>query len=371
MWYGGFREDVITAEGVRLRRIRTVRLGLVREMGKRDAERKLSEQLAGINQGTHRPEVVIEFERFVLERWEPNILPTLRFSTARNYRHLVRRHLLPFFGRMNLAEISPADVQQFLAEKSKHYAPKTVLELRNLPSKIFGTAERWGYRQGNPARGAQVPALEDTRERIALTPEQARRLLAELPEPFRTLVLLGMLSSLRRGELLGLRWGRVDFVEGSITVAESNYEGHAGPPKRRASRRKAFVDHIVLDALQGIRPAQVNPDALVFSTERGTALNPSNVLHRVIHPACDRASVPRIGFHALRYTFATWAEPTGESIKALQTQMGHTDSRLTLSVYTQPMPEAQRRLAAKVARVLLPNAAEFEDEAEGSEGLIQ
>lgn len=373
MWYGGYREDVITAEGVRLRRIRTVRLGEVSRMGKREAERELSSRLAAINQGTHKPEVVIDFERFVLERWEPNILPMLRFSTARNYRHLARRHLVPFFGRMKLAEILPADVQQFLAEKAKHYAPKTVLELRNLLSKIFGTAERWGYRQSNPARGAQVPALEDTRERIALAPEQVRKLLGELAEPFRTMVHLAVLSGLRRGELLGLRWGRVDFVEGSVTVAESNYEGHAGPPKTRASRRKVFVDSVVLNALRGIWPAEANADALVFPSERGTPLNPNNVLHRVLHPACRRAEIPEVGFHTFRYTFATWANANGESIKAIQAQMGHTDSRLTLSVYTQPMPEAQRQLASRVADklsgVLLPDAAKLPMEAEWPEGL--
>ena len=96
----------------------------------------------------------MSFQRFVVERWEPSILPTLRFSTARNYRHLVRRHLLPFLGVIRLPEIGPADVQMLVAEKSKRYAPKTVLSLRNLLSKIFGTAKLWGYLQTNPAQGA-------------------------------------------------------------------------------------------------------------------------------------------------------------------------------------------------------------------------
>lgn len=61
----------------------------------------------------------------------------------------------------------------------------------------------------------------------------------------------------------------------------------------------------------------------------------------------------------------------GENIKALQTQMGHTDSRVTLSVYIQPMPEAQRQLADKIERVLLPNAAKFDVGPEGSGGPIQ
>ena len=152
----------------------------------------------------------------------------------------------------------------------------------------------------------------------------------------------------------------MDFAEGSILVTESNYQGHASEPKTRASRRKGFVDRVVFEALARIRPVVVNPDDLVFHSERGTPLNPENVRNRVLHPACDRARIPRVGWHTFRYTYATWADPSGESIKALQVQLGHTDSRLTLSVYTQPMPEAQRQLAKKISGVLLAIAAELE-----------
>jgi integrase len=332
----------------------------VNDLGKREAQQKLSERLAEINQGKHKPEVMISFERFVLERFEPNIYPTVRFSTQRNYRWLIRRYLLPFFGSMRLPEIGPADVQMFLSQVSKRIAPRTVLSLRHRLQKIFAVARRWGYIVSNPVEGAQVPEVSDTRERLALTPQQARSLLAELPEPSRTMVLLALLSGLRRGELFGLRWKCVDFGEGSVLVVESNYQGHSSQPKTRASRRKVFVGAVVLEALGRIRPAMVNGDDLVFHSERGTPLNPENLRNRVLAPACSRAGIPRVGWHTFRYTYATWANPTGESIKALQAQLGHTDSRLTLSVYTQPMPEAQRQLARKISGVLLPIAAESE-----------
>jgi len=246
-----------------------------------------------------------------------------------------------------------------LAEKSKRIAPRTVLSLRNRLLKIFGTAERWGYLQSNPAKGAQVPALVDTRERLTLTPQQVRALLSELVEPYRTMVLLAVLSGLRRGELLGLRWKSVDFVDGSIPVVESNYHGRSSQPKTRASRRKVFVDAVVLDALARLRPTNTQPDDLVFHSERGTVLNPDNIRNRILVPACRRAGIPLVSWHNFRYTYSTWADPTGESIKALQAQLGHTDSRLTLGVYTQPMPASQRAISSKVARVLLPFAPKF------------
>lgn len=370
VWVCRFREDALAEDGSRIRRQRSVILGLVRELSKREALRRRAECLAAINQGKHKPELMATFERFVLDRWEPNIVPMLRYSTARNYRHLVRRHLIPFFGSIRLPDIGSADVQMFLAEKSKRYSPKTLLSLRNLLSKIFGTAQKWGYLQTNPAQGTQVPAQIAIRERLTLTPEQVRALLAKLTEPCRTMVLLAVLSGLRRGEIFGLRWKSVDWIEGSIVVVEADYEGHSAAPKTRASCRKVFVDSTVIESLKNLRPERFQPNDLVFATDRGTSFNPNNVLNRALHPACKEAGIPRVSWHNFRYTFSTWANPTGESIKALQSQLGHTDSRLTLSVCTQPMPEAQKLLAGKVARVLLPVAPKLENEVQTAGGLL-
>jgi len=249
VWVGSYREDVILDDGQRDRRQRSVILGLVREIGLRQAQQRLSERLAAINQGKQKPQRLITFQRFVLERWEPNMYPTLRRSTQRNYSWYIRRHLLPFFGALHLPEIGAADVQVFIAQKSRQIAPKTVVCLRNLLSKVFNTAQRWEYVNSNPAQGAQVPALVDTRERRTLTAEQVQALRAELQEPFRTMVLLAVLSGLRRGELFGLRWKYVNFEERSITVAECSWQGYSAPPKTRASRRKVFLDAAVLDNL--------------------------------------------------------------------------------------------------------------------------
>jgi len=360
VWVGRYREDAIAENGTHMRRQRSVVLGSVRELGMRDARRLLSAKLAAINQGTQKPELMMTFERFVVERWEPNILPMLRYSTARNYGYMIRRHLTPFFGTLRLPEIGPAAVQKFLAEKSKQFAPWTVHQLRSILSKIFSTAQRWEYLERNPTRHVQVPSLVNIREKTTLTPEQVRALLGELEEPYRTMVLLAVLSGLRRGEIFGLRWKYVDFEECSVIVAECSYEGHASAPKTRASRRKVFVDKPVVEALRRLRPADANPESLVFCTDHGTALNPNNIRNRVLVPACKRAKIPQVAWHSFRYTYSTWANPSGESIKALQAQLGHTDSRLTLSVYTQPMPEAQKQLACKIASVLLRSAPKSE-----------
>jgi len=371
VWIGRFREDYLTADGARKRRERSVVLGRCAQIGKRHAQRLLSERLASINQGTHKPEMVIPFERFVLERWEPNLLPTLRFSTQRKYRSLIRAYLLPTLGKLNLSEIGPADVQAMLAHFAKRLAPHTVLTIRNAVSKILGTAVKWGYVQVNAATGAQAPALINQRERRTLSPDEARGLLSELAEPYSAMVTVALLSGLRRAEIFGLKWKYVHFEGKALTVAETCFQGRVSAPKTRASKRKVFLADTALDALRAIRPAHVQPDDLVFSTGRGTPMNPANVQSRVLDPACDRAKIGRVTWHHFRYTYSTWAEPTGESIKALQAQLGHTDARLTLGVYTQPMPEAQAKIASKIARVLLPVAPKLIETAKMPTKMIQ
>ncbi|HEV2288554.1 MAG TPA: tyrosine-type recombinase/integrase [Candidatus Acidoferrales bacterium] len=361
VWVGRFRKDYIADDGSRRRRQCSIVLGAVRDLGKREASRRLSERLAEINQGRHKPEVMLSFERFALERFEPNIYPTLRVSTANGYRWTIRAYLIPALGKLALPEIGTADVQVLLSSLSKRIAPRTVLSVRNRLRKMFGVAKSWGYIASNPADDVQLPALADVREKIVLSPEQMRRLLEELPEPHRTMALVAVLSGLRRGELFGLRWKSVNFAEGSILVCESNYHGEQSQPKTRASRRIVFVDAVVLEALRKIQPEVLDPNGYVFSSGRGTALNPENVRARVLYPACDRAGLPRVGWHSFRYTYATWGNATGENIKALQNQLGHTDPKVTLSVYTQPQPEAQRRLASKIAGVLLPLAPKSGD----------
>jgi len=219
MWRGRFREDFIAEDGSRKRRQRSISLGLVREIGKREALRRLSGRLAEINQGRHKPEMMISFERFVLERFEPNIYPALRASTANGYRWTIRRYLLPALGKSPLPEIGPADVQALLSALSRKIAPRTVLSVRNRLRRIFGAAKDWGYITLNPADKVQLPALCDVREKVVLTPGQVSRLLAELPEPHRTMALVAVLSGLRRGELFGLRWKSVDLGGAQFSFA--------------------------------------------------------------------------------------------------------------------------------------------------------
>lgn len=83
-----------------------------------------------------------------------------------------------------------------------------------------------------------------------------------------------------------------------------------------------------------------------------TPLNSKNLYNRALAPACDRVKQPRVSWHSFRHTHATQLADLGESLKTVQTLLGHSDLETTLNTYTHVIPESQRRAVDRVAGVL-------------------
>jgi integrase len=91
--------------------------------------------------------------------------------------------------------------------------------LRNLMSKVFQMATKWNCHSGlNPAGAVSLPEKIPVREKHVLTAEQIPPLLLVLREPVRTMAVLGILTGMRVGEILGLRRKNVNFVSGQIKI---------------------------------------------------------------------------------------------------------------------------------------------------------
>ena len=369
VWRARWVEPVVLPNGAVGRVLRNEFIAEVRDVPtRRQAQALLDEKLRSLNQGSHKPQAVITFRQFVEEHWKQKVLPAFKPSTAESHSVLLHKHLLPCFGDKRLCDIGTADVQAFVMEKAQAgLAWNTVKNLRNLVSRILRTAVEWNYLASNAARGVRLPSKQLPRPPRMITVEQLRALLQELPEPARTMVLLCAFTGLRAGELLAQRWHHVDLDRGALQVRESVHRGKFGPPKTRNSVRELPLGSIVLAALQAhrMRVRQRGPDDLLFPSRRGTALCRNNLLRRVVHPACDRAHIPRVGWHSLRHLHATLLSEAGEPLKVAQAQLGHADLQTTLGVYTHVLPESQRRAVERVESLVFPNFPKF---AAGSTG---
>ncbi|HXU19790.1 MAG TPA: site-specific integrase [Verrucomicrobiae bacterium] len=187
------------------------------------------------------------------------------------------------------------------------------------------------------------------------------KLIPSLEEPVRTIVLVAVLTGLRIGELLALRWKHLDFLCGAIQIRETVSEGKFGTPKTKSSRRDVPMSDPVREALlaQRGRSRQTGSDDLIFATRKQTPLNPKNLLRRQLRPACAALELPLVSWHSFRHTHATLLGESGESLKTAQALLGHSDLGTTLNVYTHAIPESQKRAVDKVAEILFPNVPKF------------
>lgn len=364
VWVLRYREDVMLPSGQIARVNRSEILGsLVDIPTRRNAQRLVESRLRPINQGIYRPKTTLTFREFVESQWKSSLFPTFKRSTIRGYEFLLRKYVMPVFGNCGLPDINRQMIQGFVAQMSKNLAPKSVALAKNCLSKVLSTAVEWGYIQANPATGVRLPTLTIQQERIALTPEQLRQLVAELVEPYKSMVLIATLTGLRRGELFALRWGVLDFERKVIRVREAVYEGHFSTPKTRSSIRSIAMSEVLAEMFTNLRPKDATANDLVFVSRVGTPLRSENILKRIIHPACERLKLPRVGWHTLRHTSATLLHEH-EPLRVAQAILGHSNLQTTLG-YTHVLPGWQRDAMKRLEDVVLfPNVPKSENEPE-------
>ena len=144
------------------------------------------------------------------------------------------------------------------------------------------------------------------------------------------------MTGLRIGEILALRWGRIDFIRGTLLVAETCYKGHFGSPKTRASRREVPLAPAVVRELKAhySRSADHSPGALVFATRQGGPLASDN-LRKKSTASCMQAGWFAANYwHTLRHTHGTLLHEQGTPLKVAQAQLGHSHmARLSKSTH--------------------------------------
>jgi integrase len=310
----------------------------------------------------------VQFDVLAAE-WERTVVPMYKSSTQKNHRHIVAKHLVPRFGTLAVVDVTTQTIQSYVAQLTHDgYAPKTIDHIHDVLSAILRTAVKWGHLGTNPARGVSMPTLRTVKPKWALTRDQARAVLDQLPPLARTMVGVALLTGLRRGELFALRWRAIDLDLGTLQVQEAVYEGQFGTPKTVAGVRMLPMPARAVTLLRSWRElvSRREPDDLVFATVTGKPISPNNVLRRWVFPACDTLKLARTSWLTFRRTYSSWAHEHGVPSKVVAELMGHAKVDTTLNVYTQVIDGA--KVAA--AQVIGNGLNEIERTSAGAAALI-
>jgi integrase len=190
--------------------------------------------------------------------------------TVERHRELARLHVVPYLGGIRLQQLAPVHLSELYARLLREgrrdgrpggLAPRTVGHVHRTVHRALRQAVRWQLLSRNPASDLELPTVPKS-EMVTLTREQARALLdaAKARPLMYWLVLLGVATGARLGELLALRWADVDLDAGAVRIGWSRRivggRMEVKPPKSEAGERTVALGPAAVVALKRLRVEQ-------------------------------------------------------------------------------------------------------------------
>ena len=302
-----------------------------------------------------------------LERWlKDSVRGTVRMSTYERHEGIIRTHLKPALGRIKVKNLTPTHVRGLHGEKlGAGLAPATVRKIHSTLHKALSQAVSDGL---IPRNAAAIKAPRpDPEEMHPLSADEASALLgAARGDRFEALYVLAITTGLRRGELLGLRWRDADLEHGVLRVGRALVrEGgryRLGETKTKRGHRSIRLTSQAVSALGAHRRRQLEEKIrlaglyedhdLIFATQKGTPLNPENLVKRSFKPLLEWTGLPEIRFHDLRHTCATLLLGRGVHPKLVQELLGHATIAMTLDTYSHFLPSMGDQTASAMENTL-------------------
>ena len=213
------------------------------------------------------------------------------------------------FAAKRLSEISPAAVQSYYNETAQRASVATANRQMNFLSSLFSRAKEWGDLSGeNPAKKIRRGREENHRLRF-LNEEEIMRLLDSSSARLRPVLVCALLTGMRRGEILNLRWENVSVEHGTIYILQS----------KSGKLRELPIARTLQNVLIALGP---RPTGSVFGV-------PEITLRVHFKNAMMTAKITDFRFHDLRHTFASHFIMRTGDLPALQKLLGHSTPEMT------------------------------------------
>ena len=206
-----------------------------------------------------------------LDKWlEVYVRPKLAAKTVYSYEQLMRLHIRPYLGTVKLEELNPLILQRHINKLTKvgrkdgregNLSFRTVQYVHRVLHKALDSATKWQLLSRNPADAVELPSKPPKMAIEPLDEIQAAALIqAAADTPYYGPIVMALLTGLRRGEILGLRWQ--DIQSGFINVVQTvQFTPDKGifikAPKSALSAREVTISEAVVRMLENHRIRQV------------------------------------------------------------------------------------------------------------------
>lgn len=329
---------------------------------KRQAEQELINRMAEYNAGASVNPSKVTLSDYLADWHNDYAAVHVTPKTAERYKQLIKNQIAPNIGQVQLQRLQPAHLQGLYARLLKAgLAPRTVGHVHRLLRKTISHAGTMGLMQRNVATLVKPPKAEDV-EITILTKEQIAKLLTHVKGRTIYLILvLGLATGARRGELLALRIKDFNPENGTVRI-ERSLEQTKGQlrfkvPKTKHGKRTVTVPPPVVAELKAhiikvqerrllLGMGRASRDDLLFPRWDGQVRSP-HWLTQKFSQAMAALKIGDITLHSLRHTHASQLIASGMDVLTISRRLGHGSAAITLRVYGH-LIEGKDAEAAKV-----------------------
>lgn len=245
----------------------------------------------------------------------------LKESTAKGYRRMLDRVIIPALGRHRVTEVTRADIAKL--HHDMRHIPYDANRCLEIVSKMFNLAEMWGLRpDGTNPRKHIRKYQEEKRERFLSGAELKRvgEVLREMEDEGIELpsaivaVRLLVLTGCRLNEIMRLKWDYVDFDAGALRLPDS-----------KSGAKTVQLGWHALELLKTAQRAEDNPWVIKGTIPGAPLCDLQSFWQRVR----ARAGLKDVRIHDLRHTFASVAVASGQGLPMIGKLLGHTQVQTT------------------------------------------
>jgi len=354
---------------------------------RKEADAKLAKRIVEIEAGivgTGSDTTVRQFMATWIARKRES---DLAYSTVDRYAQIVERFIDPILGKLIMTKLRPLHIEGAVAawrrmphakDKKRCISQRTVHHIYSVLRTALNQAQRWSVIDRNPCANVERVAKGRSTGK-AIDETQALRLIERLRgDPLEFPTLLALMTGLRRGELLALRWSDVDLEKGALRVCRSLEvvgldELRFKEPKTAKSVRTVALPSQAVAALKRHRAIQrehimryrdvyVDQD-MIFPAVDGLPWHPKRFSAAFFRRM--KALEVDVSFHGLRHSYASILLRAGTPLKIASEALGHTSVAITADLYTHVLGGLQRDAADRLGSVF--EAAQIEADSAGQQ----
>lgn len=315
------------------------------------------------------------FQEF-MKQWLEKTKSTISCSTYYEYRKIVYNGITPYFDQhsISLYDLKPYHIQEFYDFKMQrdHVSAATIHHYHANIHKALAYAVKMERIAANPADKVELPKKTKHTANYYSAEELKQVLDQSRGTQIEPVVRLAAWYGLRRGEIIGLRWSGIDFMNNLLSVTGTvKDKGSSGskiknmyyePTAKTASSLRSFPMSkevrsylLKLKAQQDARKLTEGYnhtwDDFVCVRENGDLIPPEYVT-RAFPKLCEECGLRRLKLHELRHTNISLLLAEGASMKELQEWAGHSNYATTANTYSHIQAKSKNRLMDSIGELL-------------------